>query len=180
MSRLNGWNSLLLYVMPGPSHPPWLHHPNKIWWDVKVTRLLVIQSSTASIAVWTRSKYRYVPKHPNLKHSSSLCSSLYMKGQVSHLHRLQSRAAAFLFSDRQENRWVSTEWQQASPPPPQFKSLLLSSLLQFWFIVVVVVLDYFNLTTFSKDPLVTIILIFSFKCKIRLICKWRFQKLSWH
>jgi hypothetical protein len=34
--------------MPCPSHPPWLNHPNNIWWSVQVMKLLITQSSPAS------------------------------------------------------------------------------------------------------------------------------------
>jgi hypothetical protein len=31
------------------SHPPWYDHPNNIWWSIKVMRLIIMQSSLASL-----------------------------------------------------------------------------------------------------------------------------------
>jgi hypothetical protein len=35
--------------MPRPSHPPWVDHPNNIWWRAQVLKLLMMQSSPASL-----------------------------------------------------------------------------------------------------------------------------------
>jgi hypothetical protein len=32
--------------MPHPSRPPWFDHPNNIWWNVWVMKLLIMQSSS--------------------------------------------------------------------------------------------------------------------------------------
>jgi hypothetical protein len=35
--------------MPLPSHPPWLAHPNNIWWSVQVMKLLIMKSQSPAL-----------------------------------------------------------------------------------------------------------------------------------
>jgi hypothetical protein len=44
--------------MPRPSHTPWFHHPNNIWWSVNIMEFLIMQFSQASFHFSPlRSKY---------------------------------------------------------------------------------------------------------------------------
>jgi len=53
------------HYMPHPSQLPWFDHPNNIWWSVQVMKLLIIQSSPASLHFLPlKSKYSY--KHSKL------------------------------------------------------------------------------------------------------------------
>jgi hypothetical protein len=49
--------------MPHPSHPPWLDHPNNIWWSVQVMKLVTMQCSGASHN-FLPLRSKYFPQHP--------------------------------------------------------------------------------------------------------------------
>jgi hypothetical protein len=55
------------------SYPPWIDHPNNIWWRVQIIVVLTVQFSLVSC------RFKYSPWHFVLKHN--LCSSLNARGQ---------------------------------------------------------------------------------------------------
>jgi hypothetical protein len=69
--------------MPCPSQLPQLDHSNYTWQRVQLTKLLFMQFSPHChfIPLWST----YSPQHPVLK-DLKLCSSLNIRGQVSHTH----------------------------------------------------------------------------------------------
>jgi hypothetical protein len=73
--------SLSACYMSHPSHPPWLDHPNNIWWTVQVMKLIIMQTSPAS---------RHFLLCPNTLLSTlfwnilNLCSSVGVRDQFSH------------------------------------------------------------------------------------------------
>jgi len=67
------WNSHLFHAwyIPCLPHPPWLDHPNNIWWSIHIIKLLIMQSSSASYHFLPlRSKYS--PQHPVPRHLQSM------------------------------------------------------------------------------------------------------------
>jgi len=49
--------------MPIPSHPPWLDHPNNIWYSVQIVQLLNMQSFPASCH-FLHLQSRFSTQHP--------------------------------------------------------------------------------------------------------------------
>jgi hypothetical protein len=67
--------------MPSPSHPPWLDNSNYTWRTIQVMKLLIMQFSPVFLL------------GPNIflsilfSNTLSLCSSLYVRDQVSHPYK---------------------------------------------------------------------------------------------
>jgi hypothetical protein len=64
---------------------PWFDHPNNIWWNVQVTKLLIMHSSLAS-RHFLPFEFKYSPQHPVLKHSQSMFFP-YMTDHVSRAYK---------------------------------------------------------------------------------------------
>jgi hypothetical protein len=60
-----------------------MDHPNNMWWNIQVMKLLIMQSSPACPFLPLTSKYS--TQHPVLKHN--LCSLLSVRDQVSHPYK---------------------------------------------------------------------------------------------
>jgi len=56
-------SSLHAYYMHHPSHYPWFHDPNNIWWSLQDMKLLIMQSSPAS-RHFLPLRCKYSPQHP--------------------------------------------------------------------------------------------------------------------
>jgi hypothetical protein len=65
--------------MPHPSRPSF-HYPNNIWWNVEFRKLLIMQSSPAS--------RHFLLLGTLFSYTLNLCSSLSMRNQVSHPHKI--------------------------------------------------------------------------------------------
>jgi hypothetical protein len=63
--------------MPRPFHPPWFDHPNNMWWNAEVTKLLIMQSFSASCH-FAPLRSKYSPQ------ASSICVLPLVWDQVSH------------------------------------------------------------------------------------------------
>jgi hypothetical protein len=68
--------------MTRPSHPPWLDHPNNVWWSMDVMKLLAVQSSPASCC--------HFPSYVQI--SSAPCSQTCGWQQVVHEFKENFRA----------------------------------------------------------------------------------------
>jgi hypothetical protein len=95
----SGQNFLSIYLhshacnMPRPSHPPWFHHPNSIWWSVKLTKLLIMHPSPFSC-------HFHLCPHILLNilftHILNLCSSPKVGDQVSHPYKATGKIIVLL------------------------------------------------------------------------------------
>jgi hypothetical protein len=53
--------------MTRPSHRPRFHHPDNIWWEVRITKILIMQYSSATY-YFHPLRPRYLLQQPVLKH----------------------------------------------------------------------------------------------------------------
>jgi hypothetical protein len=87
--------------MSGLPHPPWFNHPNNIRWRIQAVKFIIMQFSPWSIFLNTL-----------FSKTLSLCSSLKVRGQVSHPYSTTGKITVlyiliFSFFDirREDNLW---------------------------------------------------------------------------
>jgi hypothetical protein len=136
--------------MSRPSHPPWVNHPNNIRWEYRL-----LSSSLCSFFQDPSSSLLGPNIFLNTLFSKnlSLCSSLKVRGQVSHPYSTSGKIRdlyILIFSFSYETgRQKILDWIIASIS--QFNLLLISSWMSFWFFSVVT--NYLNFAKFSNDSL---------------------------
>jgi hypothetical protein len=77
-------NSFHVCCMSCSSHPPWLNHPNNIWWSIQVIKFLTVKTSqppTTSSSLGPNFLLSTLFSH------ITVCSSPSVKDQVSHPYK---------------------------------------------------------------------------------------------
>jgi hypothetical protein len=135
--------------MACPSHTPWFHHPNNVWWKVQI-----MSSSICN--------FLHAPVLPFSVSPNMLLTTLFFpyceRPGFPHMQNNRQNYSVVCFSltfsdSKWEDKRFWNAWQQALP---EFSLLLISSWMHFWFINIIIP-KYLNFTTFSKDLLATCI-----------------------
>jgi hypothetical protein len=72
--------------IPHPSHSSWFDHPNNICSGVRITKLLVMQSSPVS-CYFISFRSKYIPQYYILWHPQLKSFSIIVRDQLSHLYK---------------------------------------------------------------------------------------------
>jgi hypothetical protein len=81
------------FHMYHPPHPPWYNHPNNIRWRIQAMKFIIMQFSSRSVFLTSRSKY--LPQHSVLIDSQSM-SSLKVRDQISQPYSTTGKVTLYI------------------------------------------------------------------------------------
>jgi hypothetical protein len=110
-----------MWHMTRPSHVAGFDHPNNIYWSVQVMKLLIMQSSPASLR-FLPLMFKYSPQLP-VSNILSLCSSVNVRDQVSHPYKATEKIIVFM---KETERQIDSEQNGST----HFPNLICSSFLR--------------------------------------------------
>jgi hypothetical protein len=91
--------TFLIYpVHSWPSHPPWFHHPNIIWWNIQVMELHIMQCNILHPPATSSLLGPNILLSILFSNTLNLCSSLSMRDRVSHPYKTTGKIMVLYIS----------------------------------------------------------------------------------